>query len=174
MAMVKEGTSPATVLANHAQETRIVINDYPADKSLPPWPPTKIGVHDYYRRPRLLWSSSMIGVVFCTQWKRHPINRPGVADLQAGCAATWRLEMRLHLAQINKPINGRKRPAGAPPRGYVTFQKRTREVLWNQQIDAKTNLNEPKRTQRNLDMNFNGCRKPFRINGSIEGCKKRT
>jgi hypothetical protein len=21
-------------------------------------------------------------------------------------------------------------------------------------------------------MNFNGCRKPFRINGSIEGCKK--
>ena len=140
MAMVRKGTSPATVLANRTQQTRIVTNDYSADKSLPPWPPTQIGVHDYYRRPRLPWSSSTIGVVFYTQWKRHRINRPGVADLRAGWAAAGRLEMRLHLAQINEPINGSKRPAGAPPRGISRFQKRTREVQWNQQIDAKTNL----------------------------------
>jgi hypothetical protein len=122
MAMVRKGRSHATVLANRAQETRIVINDYPADKSLPPWPPTQIGVHDYYRRPRLPWSSSTTGVVFYTQGKRHGINRPGVADLRASWAAAERLETRLQLAQINEPIDGWKRPAGAPPGGISHFK----------------------------------------------------
>jgi hypothetical protein len=118
MAVARKGTSPAMVLANRAQETRIVINDYPADKSLTPWPPAGIGVHDHCRR--IYYRGT--GVVFCTQWKRHGINRPGVADLRAGCAAAGRLDMRLHLAQINEPINDRKRPAGGTPRGIAHFK----------------------------------------------------
>jgi hypothetical protein len=65
--MVRKGTSPATVLANRTQQTRTVTDDYSAAASLLPWSPAKIGAHDYYRRPRLLWSSSTIGVVFYTQ-----------------------------------------------------------------------------------------------------------
>jgi hypothetical protein len=120
MAIVRKGTSPATVLANSVQQTRIVTN-YSADKSRPPWPPTQIGVHDGYRRT-YYWG---IGVVFYTQWKRHRVNRQGMAHLRAGCTAARRLEMRLHLAQINEPIDGRKPSAGAPPRGISRFQKRT-------------------------------------------------
>jgi hypothetical protein len=151
MAMVRKGTSPATVLANRTQQTRSVTDDYSAAASLPPWPPTQIGVHDYYRRPRLLWSSSTTGVVFYTQWKRHRINRPGVADLRAGRAATGRVEMRLHLAQTNEPINGPKLSAGGTPPGYITFSETNpRSALESTnrcENEPKTNLNEPKGTQ---------------------------
>jgi hypothetical protein len=145
MVMVRKGTSPATVLANRAQQTRIVIDDYPADESVPPRPPTQIGVHDYYRRANYRGT----GVVFYTQWKRHGINRPGVADLRAGYVAAGRLEMRLHLAQINEPINGRKRPAGAPPGVYRISKTNLRNALESTngcKNEPKTNLNEPKGT----------------------------
>jgi hypothetical protein len=147
MAMVRKGISPATVLANHAQETRIVTNDCSAGRSLGPWPPTQIGVHDRYRRAYYRG----IVVAFYTQWKRHRINRSGVAHLRAGCAAAGRLDIRLHLAQINEPINDPKRPAGGTPPGYIAFSKtnpRSAVESTNRcKNEPKTNLNEPKGTQ---------------------------
>jgi hypothetical protein len=54
------------------KRTRIVTNNYPYDNGAWPWPPRKIGVHDYYRR---------IGVVFYAQWKRHWTNQRHKAEM---------------------------------------------------------------------------------------------
>jgi hypothetical protein len=65
---LKSGTGTARL----TKRTRIVTNNYPHDNSAWPWPPRKIGVHDYYRR---------IGIVFYAQWKRHWTNQRCKAEV---------------------------------------------------------------------------------------------
>jgi hypothetical protein len=69
--------------------------------------------------------------------------------LEAGCdIPSGPLALRLHVAQINEPINGPKRPAGAPPPGYIAFSKTNpRSVLESTnrcKNEPKTNLKEPR------------------------------
>jgi hypothetical protein len=120
VAMARKGTGPAAVLANRAQQTRIMTNDYSAE-------PPAAATHPN-RRPGLL-PAPAAALVVVNDRRRHldPLEAasdqpPGVADLRAGYAAAGRLEMRLHLARINEPIKGPKRPAGAPPRGISHFK----------------------------------------------------
>jgi hypothetical protein len=61
-----------TGTARLTKRTRIVTNNYPHDNSLPPWPQTKIAVHDYYRR---------IGLVFYAQWRRYWTDQRCKAEL---------------------------------------------------------------------------------------------
>jgi hypothetical protein len=65
---LKSGTGTARL----TKHTRIVTNNYPHDNTFSPWPSTKIGVHDYYRR---------IGIVFYAQWRRHWTDQRCKAEL---------------------------------------------------------------------------------------------